>query len=93
MHREGTDVRQHFQQDGKAAITSGNEKTGEVYLALFNLNDEGISVIDIPLKDLGIENCRVTEMWSDKEVDQKGDKISCSLQPHASVLYKLTPEK
>lgn len=26
MHREGTDVRQLFQQDGKAAITSGNEK-------------------------------------------------------------------
>lgn len=93
MHKESTEVRQLFQQDGKVGITSRNKNTGDVYLALFNLNDKGNAVIEIPLKDLGLNNnCLITEMWNNKSVEQKGDKVSCDLPPHTSVLYKLVSE-
>lgn len=93
MHKESTEVRQLFQQDGKVGITSRNKNTGDVYLALFNLNDKGNTVIEVPLKDLGLNNnCLITEMWNNKSVEQKGDKVSCDLPPHASVLYKLVSD-
>lgn len=94
MHREGTNVRQLFQEGGKVAITSRNATTGDVYLALFNLNDEGDSIVEVPLNDLEINgSCQITELWEGKPVEQKGDIVSCKLAKHASVLYKLTSEK
>lgn len=75
MHKESTEVRQLFQQDGKVGITSRNKNTGDIYLALFNLNDKGNAVIDIPLKDLGLNNnCLITDMWNNKSVEQKVTK-------------------
>ncbi len=91
MHREGTDVKQLFQQDGKVAVTSFNPKTKERYLAVFNLSDGKEPVeISVSLSDLGIrKKARVKNLWTGKPVGKFKDRFSVLLAPHASGLYSL----
>lgn len=92
MHREGTDVRQLFQKDGKVAITSRNSKTGETYLALFNISDGNEPMnISIPLKDLKIDknNATLSNLWTGKKMKVTDGNVSATLQKHACVLYKI----
>ena len=92
MHREGTNVRQLFQENNQVAITSENPYTGEKYLALFNIDDENNQDVSVALSDLGITGkVTVTDMWSGEKVCKlAGDvTLTASLAPHACVLYKL----
>ena len=91
MHRESTKVRQLYQKDKKVAITSRNPKTGEAYVALFNLSDDkSQSIVSVKLADLGIKGkCTVTNMWTGKKVGVFSKEFSGSLIGHASGLYKL----
>ncbi len=92
MHRESTAVRQLFQEGGKVAVTSRNERTGEVYLALFNLHDRENQEIRVNLAELGIPgSCSVTEMWNNEKQDKVAGHLTRSLSPHSSVLLKLKP--
>lgn len=94
MHKEGTDVRQLYQQDKKLAITSKNRKNGDIYLALFNISDEKQNrEVKVNLSDLGLQKCKVTEMWNGKKMGTYSDEISVSLRPHESVLLKLKKVK
>lgn len=91
MHRESTSVKQLFQQDGKVAITSYNPKTGEHYLALFNLsNGKESKEVSVNLVDLGIEKkVKTTDMWTGKKLGKMDGKISAQLPGNACVLYSL----
>ncbi|GAP73264.1 glycoside hydrolase family 27 protein [Candidatus Symbiothrix dinenymphae] len=90
MHRESSEVRQVFQKDGKVAITSRNSKTGEVYLAIFNLNDKDNQTISVDFGELGITGSHsFTDMWSGKKTGNYENKFSQTLSPHASKLYKI----
>lgn len=89
MHREGTDVAQLFRDGNKIAITSRNAQTGEVYLALFNIDDKEKSTIRVNLKDLGLNgDCKVTELWTGKDLGTVSNDFEQTLLPHASGLYK-----
>lgn len=88
MHKDGTGVEQLFQKDGKVAITSRNSKTEEVYLAIFNINDDKDAEISVNLKDLGFNgDVKVTEMWSGQEVGVFSNDFVQNVKPHASGLY------
>lgn len=91
MHRESKDVRQLYQKDKKVAITSKDSKTGETYLALFNLSDDkAAQKVSVNLADLGIKGkCIVTDMWSGKKVGTFSKEFSQSFNSHACGLYKL----
>lgn len=89
MHRDGTDVEQLFQKDGKVAITSRNSKTEEVYLAIFNINDDDAVDISVNLKDLGFNgDVKVTDLWSGEDVGVFSNDFIQNVRPHASGLYK-----
>lgn len=91
MHRNGTQVRQLFQEDNKVAITSRNSKTNEVYLAIFNTNDDETIDISVNLKDLGLNgDCKVTNMWTGEELGVVSNDFNQSVKPHASGLYKFS---
>ncbi|MCD8178312.1 MAG: glycoside hydrolase family 27 protein [Tannerellaceae bacterium] len=91
MHREGSEVRQLYQEDGKVAITSFNQNTGDVYLALINISDDKPQELSVSLSaDLGFSGVvKVTEMWTGTELGQKEGDLKVTLAPHASVLYKI----
>ena len=88
MHREGTDVRQIFNENDQVAITSKNAANENVYLAIFNTHDELEQDIEVNLKDLGINgDCLVIDMWTGKEVGIVSNTFIQSIKPHASGLY------
>lgn len=92
MHREGTDVRQVFTGgEGQVAITSRNAATGEVYLAIFNTDDEQPQRISVNLKDLGLNgDCEAVEMWTGESLGTASNDFVQTIRPHASGLYKFT---
>jgi alpha-galactosidase len=91
MHRESSDVRQLFRQDGKVAITSKNKKTGDTYLGLFNISENSPVEVKINLADLNLKgNVKITNMWSGETVGIIKDSFSASFRSHASGLYKLS---
>lgn len=92
MHRESTEVRQLFQEDGKVAITSKNPNTGEVYLALFNISDNETPVeVSVDLAELGLDaECTVTDLWSNEDLGTASGTFSQPLAAHASGLFKLS---
>ncbi|GEL10987.1 Alpha galactosidase A [Flavobacterium glycines] len=93
MHREGTNVKQLFQKDGKVAVTSKNPKDGSIYLALFNISDKFSEKVAVRLADLGIKNAEVTNMWTGEKLGAVKDEVTVTLNAHASVLYKLKSKK
>ncbi|WP_337084868.1 glycoside hydrolase family 27 protein [Elizabethkingia anophelis] len=89
MHKESSGVKQLFNKDGKVAITSKNEKTGDTYLAIFNLNDKPSSV-SVDLSDIGINGtAKATDLWNIKNNFNLNRKIVKELRPHSSLLLKL----
>ncbi|MDR1555825.1 MAG: glycoside hydrolase family 27 protein [Tannerellaceae bacterium] len=89
MHREGTNVRQLFQDEQKVAITSRNSHTHEVYLALFNIADGNEVDMEVNLKDLGLNgDCEVMDMWTGESLETVANAFARKLPPHASGLYK-----
>lgn len=89
MHREGSDVRQLFQEDGKVAITSRNSKTNEIYLALFNISGEEKAVKVDLIKAGYAGKYAVTDMWNHESAGSCSDTFERTLAPHASGLFKL----
>lgn len=92
MHRDGTKVRQLFQKDGRLAVTSVNAKTGEHYLALFNISDSADPLmVTVPFAQLGLKtaNVSVTNVWTGKNEGRKKGEISVNLAAHACKLYSL----
>ena len=89
MHKESTDVRQLFREEGKIAITSHNPNTKEVYLAIFNINNEKETEVSVNLKDLGLNgDYKVINLWTGEDMGTVSNDFKMSLKPHASGLYK-----
>lgn len=89
MHREGTDVRQLYQEDGKVAVTLKNSQNSDIYLALFNISDdESPQSVSVDLSDIDIDGeCTIIDMWSGETVGKFSETFSQDLAPHASGLY------
>ncbi|WP_461099136.1 glycoside hydrolase family 27 protein [Spirosoma luteolum] len=91
MHREGTAVRQLFRTPNQLAVTSTNARTGERYLALFNLSDASEpAALTVDLATLGIEKAfTLTDLWTGKRDKKPAGSLTVTLAPHASVLYSI----
>ena len=91
MHRESAGVKQIYHENGKVAVTSKNPKTGETYLALFNISDQKEPVnIGVELSKLGIEgSCKITNLWTGEKLGNFKGSFSAGLNAHACGLYKI----
>lgn len=91
MHRESSEVRLLYQQDGKTVITSKNSRTGETYLALFNTSETPGQEIKVELADLNLSGkVKITNLWSGEKLGVKEGAFAQSFAAHASGLYKLS---
>lgn len=91
MHRESVDVRQLFQQNGKVAITSRHPKTGDIYLALFNISDDdNPSEVKVALADLGIREAEVKDLWNGQNMGKVSGDFSRILSKHSCGLFMLS---
>ncbi len=90
MHKDGTDVKELFNDGKKLAVASKDKKTGANYLAVFNISDEK-QKIQVPLSSMGVQGTRKAMLlWSGKQVGKVKGKINTELNPHACALYKLS---
>lgn len=91
MHREGTDVRQLFQEDGKLAVTSRNAKTGDIYLALFNISDKE-EPIEVAVNIGGIDvdqGAHIINLWTGENIGVVDSNVfGVELGKHISILVK-----
>jgi len=91
MHRESSGVRFLPQEDGKVAITSVNERTKEIYLALFNISETSPVDVTVNLADLNLKgNVRINNLWSGAKMGIFKDHFTQKLNAHASGLYLIT---
>jgi hypothetical protein len=90
MHREGTGVHEVSDENGILAVSSTNSRTGEVYLAVFNKNNDE-APFSFSLEDaLALKGShKVVTMWDGQKVG-KVRELSGTLRPHACVLYKIS---
>lgn len=90
MSKEGTDVKLLYSENGRIAVSSKNEKTGQYYLALFNTSDDKeAKTLKVSLKDLGLKSSKVTNLWTGKFVGNFNNEITADLTPHTSILFVL----
>jgi alpha-galactosidase len=91
MHREGTDVRELFNRDGKVAIVSKNPNTGDIYLAVFNISDNSEPMeISVDLTAFGfISDCILVNLWAGEDSGNISGEFKVTLEPHACGLYKV----
>ncbi len=91
MHKEGTEVRQLFMENGKVAVTSRNSKTGERYLALFNIGDKDRLTISVNLKDFGFSGkFKAKELWTGEVTKGTDGNLSQQIAPHASKVFSIS---
>jgi hypothetical protein len=61
------------------------------YLAMFNLSEKNAKQVNFPLARLGLKAAKVRDLWSQREVGSVQGRVMATLEPHASLLYSLTP--
>ena len=87
MHRESSEVRQLYRKGGVVAITSVNSKSGDRYLAIFNLTEED-AVAEIPPRELELSGAvKVTDLWTDRPETSR----LIELKAHQSRLLMICP--
>ncbi|MBP5483628.1 MAG: glycoside hydrolase family 27 protein [Bacteroidales bacterium] len=85
MHRESTGVRELYNRGDIVAITSVNSRTGERYLAFFNLG-ESPAEVKINPSDLGLKgHVTIADLWSGQRLRSR----KLVIPPHASRLLCL----
>ncbi|MEJ5995683.1 hypothetical protein WG904_14730 [Pedobacter sp. Du54] len=91
MHKYGSEVRQLFMENGKVAITSRNSKTGERYLALFNMGDKEVATLSVNLKEFGFSGkYKAKELWTGESFKGSDSNFSQQIAPHASMVFSIT---
>ena len=75
--------------ESKAVWVAKPESGKGAYIGLFNLKDDA-QTIQYPLQALGLPGTsfRVRDLWAKKDLGST-DTLKATLQPHASVLYRL----
>ncbi|HSV11402.1 MAG TPA: glycoside hydrolase family 27 protein [Hanamia sp.] len=82
--------RQLFNKNNQVAWIADDSKTTDKYLAVFNIADTDSAAINILLKEVGINNVIITDLWTGKEIGAFSNTFSPILKPHACGFYKLT---
>ncbi len=86
------DCRPHqvCRDDNKAIWQADNGKTGENYVALFNLSEEK-AVLEVPLQDLGYysSSAKLTDLWTGNLASTIRGNIKAKVKPHACVVYRV----
>lgn len=71
----------------KAIWKATNEKTGQKYVALFNLGEEE-KVLSVELQAAGMdEGCKLTELWTGAAAEVSGGKLQITIPAHGCAVF------
>ncbi|MEO6547883.1 MAG: alpha-galactosidase, partial [Ferruginibacter sp.] len=89
-----TNNRQLFNADNKIAWTADDPATGDKYVALFNAADTQQTINMSVLTALGVTgNYTLKNLWTGKLEQKTSPTISVIINPHGTILYKLSKRK
>jgi hypothetical protein len=81
--------RELWRRDNLVAWTASDAKSGDRYLALFNLREEAASV-SVPLSDLSLSRpVRVRDLWQRQWNGTADQEVTTTLPPHGAALFLL----
>ena len=100
VNQHSAENRQLFNKDGKVAWMATDPKTGDKFLALFNIADQVVpnadvvKMVSVTLDQLGIKgSCTVTDLWSGKKLGKFEGEFRQNIRLHASGLYRVSMKK
>lgn len=97
-NRDVINVNQHstnnkllFRNGSLIAWTADDPKTGDKYLALFNISDSDIPAeIFVKFEQIGLSGThRITELWSGKKPVKYSEALSVSVNRHGAKLFRI----
>lgn len=74
--------------DGKAVWRAENAKTGDCYVALFNLGEE-TAELSVSLRETGMAaDAALTELWTGEEMPADDERIRVAVSAHGCKVYR-----
>ena len=93
VNQNSTDNRQVFKNDKYAIWTATDPKSGDRYIAMFNLSDKP-SKVRFDLEDESLRgNFKVRDLWNKKEIGTVNGKLEIDLGIHDAALFRFTSVK
>jgi hypothetical protein len=82
-----------FRANNAIAWIADDQKTGDKYLALFNISDEPSPIkVTVPLSDLGFTGAfKLRNLWAEKDLGTFIN-LTVTINKHGAGLYRLSPE-
>lgn len=99
INQHSVNGRQVFRENGHVAWVADEPKSGDKYVALFNLNDvpkadAAKQTITLKLADIGIAGrVAVKELWTKRDFGIADGAIAAPVNYHGCALFRLTPVK
>jgi len=96
VNQHSANNRQLFNTDDLVAWTADDPKSGDKYLAVFNISDNGkvSEKIAVRLSQLGVKGtCVVKDLWTNKVVGNFGDELAPVIKRHSAGLYRISARK
>ena len=94
VNQASRDNREVYRADGLAAWAGEDARTGDMYVALFNLRDPGAKAARVPiaLSQLGIGGAvRVRDLWRRRAIATAKGHFAPKIPCHGAGLYRLSP--
>jgi alpha-galactosidase len=94
VNQQGSGPFEVFSRPGAAAHASAAPDGKSIFLAVFNLTDEGTSDISVWLEDIEIfGRVEVRDLWARRDLGTRTETIDVRLPAHGAALYKITPTR
>lgn len=92
VNQNAENSRQLYRENGKVVWGSNVPDSKEMYLAIFNLNDEPVE-IPVLFSQLGLTgDCKVRDLWMHKDLGSFNEKFSEKVNPHGAKIFKISPK-
>jgi len=91
-NQKAENSRQLYRENGKVVWCSNIPGSKEMYMALFNLNDEPVE-IPVSLSQMGLSGeCKIRDLWLKEDLGSFIDIYSDKINPHGAKIFKISPK-
>jgi hypothetical protein len=86
------DAKQLYRKDGHVVWTSKIPDSKDIYVALFNLNEEK-EIVSVDFKELGLKGkCKVRDLWKKEDLGKFSKSYSCEVNSHGAQIFRISPK-
>lgn len=92
VDQNSTGNRELFRRGDHVAWSAKDPDSGDAYLAVFNLTDQGPTEIPVELSLLELRgDCRVRDLWARKEIGTVKGAFTPAVPSHGAALFSIRP--